>query len=184
MTRVTFGVAASPFAAVQALQQTATDFGQEHSLANSHVFKSFYVDDCLAGADTPQEAIQLQQQLRALLLKGGFDLRKWRSSSTDVMNSIPEDLHEPSQLKSLTDDNTNQSQKALGMFWDATKDVLYISVGSLTNQTSTKCNLVSDIARTFDVLGWLSHYHLDENRIPITVGTQELQLASIPSLIM
>ena len=59
MTRVTFGVAASPYAAVQALQQTVTDFGQNYPLANSHVFQS----DCLAGADSPQEVIKLQQQL-------------------------------------------------------------------------------------------------------------------------
>lgn len=78
MTRVTFGVSAYSFAAVQALQQTAHDFGQDYPQANLHLFSSFYVDDCLAGADTPQQALQLQQQLRHLLLKGGFNLRKWR----------------------------------------------------------------------------------------------------------
>ena len=151
MTRVTLGVAASPYAAVQALQQTATDFGQNYPLANSHLFQSFYVDDCLTGADSPQ--VKLQQQL---LLQGGFDLCKWRSSSSEVMQVIPEDLHEQSQLKSIADDSTIQPQKALGMHWDAFKDCLFISVGSLNQQTTTKRSLVSDIARTFDVLGWLS----------------------------
>ena len=104
-----------------------------------------------------EEAAQLCLDLRTLLLKGGFDLRKWRSSSTKVMDSIPEDLHEPSQLKALTDDDTNDSQKALGMHWNAAKDVLYVSVGNLTaNQASTKRSLVSDITRTFDVLGWFA----------------------------
>ena len=42
------------------------------------------------------------------------------------------------------------------MFWDAHKDLLFISVGKITNQASTKQKLVSDIAWTFDVLGWLS----------------------------
>lgn len=153
---MTFGVAACLFAAVQALQQTATNFRQEYPLASPHVQKAFYVNDCLVGADTTQEAAQLQQQLRAILLKGGFNLCKWRSSSTTVIDSIPKELHEPSQVKSLTDEDTTQPQKALSMFWDTHKDLLFISVGKITNQASTKRMLVSNIARNFDVLGWLS----------------------------
>ncbi len=59
MTRVTFGVAASAFVAIQALQPTATHFASEYPLASKHFFSSFYVDDCLAGAESTQEAVQL-----------------------------------------------------------------------------------------------------------------------------
>ena len=45
-------------------------------LPSPHVTHSFYLDDLLAGADTPEEASVLQKELRALLLKGGFDLHK------------------------------------------------------------------------------------------------------------
>ena len=64
---------------MQSLQQTAHDFGDSYAITKSRVKSSFYVDDCLAGADSPQEAIELYSQLRQLLLKGGFDLRKWRA---------------------------------------------------------------------------------------------------------
>ena len=37
MKRVMFGVASSPYLAVQALQQTATNFGREHIPASTHV---------------------------------------------------------------------------------------------------------------------------------------------------
>ena len=57
MKRVTFGVALSPYLATQVLQQTAHDFGEEFTLAKPHIFSSFYVDDCLAGADSPENAI-------------------------------------------------------------------------------------------------------------------------------
>ena len=67
MTTVTFGIASSPFVAVQSLQQTAHDFGDSYPIAKSHVMSSFYVDDCLSGADSPQEAIELYSQLRQLL---------------------------------------------------------------------------------------------------------------------
>ena len=62
---------ASPFVVIRCLQQTSQPFSQEHNLAQHHVYESFYVDDLLAGASTPEDALQLQQHLRALLLKGG-----------------------------------------------------------------------------------------------------------------
>ena len=77
MTRITFGVAASAFAAIRSLQQTALDFGYEFPLAKPHIFDSFYVNDCLAGADNVEQAFLLQEQLQGLLEKGGFLLRKW-----------------------------------------------------------------------------------------------------------
>ena len=112
MTRVTFGVASSP---VQSLQQTAHDFGNDFPLAKEHVLSSFYVDNLLAGANTPEEAINFQQELRKLLQKGGFDLRKWRSNSNTVLDSIPTELQEKLTTKSLTEDPTAQYPKALGM---------------------------------------------------------------------
>ncbi len=118
ITRVTFGVAASPFAAIRTLQQIAIDFGTELPLASPHVSSLFYVDDFLAGAQNVDEAITSQQQLRALLLKGGFNLRMWRPSSMAVMNSIPSELHETTQRKDLVQD-VNSHPKALGIHWDA-----------------------------------------------------------------
>ena len=59
MTRVTFGVAASSFAANMSIKQNALDFAHEFPLAAKVVDESFYVDDCLTGADTVEEAIEL-----------------------------------------------------------------------------------------------------------------------------
>ncbi len=42
LTRVTFGVASSPFVAIQSLQQPAHDFGDSFPLAKPHVFSSMY----------------------------------------------------------------------------------------------------------------------------------------------
>ena len=52
MKHVAFGVASSPYLVTQVLQQTAHDFGEEFTLAKPHILSSFYVDDCLAGADS------------------------------------------------------------------------------------------------------------------------------------
>ncbi len=60
MTRVTFGVSASSFAANMAVKQNAVEHAVEFPLAAKRVHTSFYVDDGLTGADSVQEAIELQ----------------------------------------------------------------------------------------------------------------------------
>ena len=169
MTRVTFGVASSPFVAVKALQQTAHDFGDLFPLAKPPVFSSFYVDDCLAGADSIQEDLDLYNQLRPLLLKGVFDLRKWRSNSQEVLNSIEPSLHEPSLTKVLSDNHSSQYPKALGMIWNSHTDCLHVSIGSTSSSSCTKRGVIGDIARTFDVLGWMA-----PALIPVKVLFQKL----------
>ena len=63
MTRVTFGVSASAFAANMSVKQNAVDFALEYPQAAEAVKKYFYVDDGLTGADTVDDAIKLQTQL-------------------------------------------------------------------------------------------------------------------------
>ena len=59
MTRVTFGVSASSFAANMSLKQNALDFAVDYPQAAKVVEDSFYVDDGLTGADSIQDAIEL-----------------------------------------------------------------------------------------------------------------------------
>ena len=156
MTRVTFGVSSSPYLAVRALQQTALEFGHEYPLAKPHMTTSFYVDDLLAGANTPEQAFLLQQELRALLLRGGFDLRKWRSSSPQVLQSLDSSLLEELPVKDLTDDHSFLHPKALGVKWDSLTDTMSTSISLTSTFTPTKRGIISDIAKTFDVLGWIA----------------------------
>ena len=58
MTRVTFGVSASSFAANMSLKQNALDFAVDYPQA-AKVEDSFYVDDGLTSADFIQDAIEL-----------------------------------------------------------------------------------------------------------------------------
>ena len=61
MTLVTFGVSASSYAANMAVKQNAIDYAMQYPLAAKKVNTSFYVDDGLTGANSIQEAIELQQ---------------------------------------------------------------------------------------------------------------------------
>ena len=76
MTRVTFGVSASSFAASMAVKRNATDLALKFPLAYNAVRRSFYVDDGLTGADSVEEAVELREQLQSSFTRGGFLLRK------------------------------------------------------------------------------------------------------------
>ena len=155
MRRVTFGVASSPYVAVRTLQQACQDFGQESPLARKHIYSSFYVDDLLGGADTEEEALEVYRQVDFVLRKAGFTLRKIRSSSEWLLSHIPNDLKESSQKKELVDCHSTSYNKALGVVWDH-PDVMKTDVGKPYNFVPTKRGVLSDVAKTFDVMGWIT----------------------------
>ena len=80
-------------------------------------------------------------------------LRKWRSSSTELLESIPKELRETSNLDiSLS---PAEQGKALGLHWDTIQDCLYISTHNIDSKLlATKRRVSSAIAKTFDVMGW------------------------------
>ena len=156
MTRVTFGVAASPYLAVKTLQQTGLDHGEQHPKAQWHINHSFYVDDLLGGAHSEEEATSLYQQLSHILQQANFHLRKWRSSSPAVLQAIPKELQETVPTQELVDQHAATYPKALGISWDSQQDSIFTSINLPTTFRATKRGVISDIARTFDVLGWIS----------------------------
>ena len=151
MTRVTFGVAASPYLAVKALQQAAQDFGNQMKTAQWHILHSFYVDDLMGGADTVAEATTLYQDLRNILSNASFQLKKWRSSSPAVLKTIPSELQESLPTQDLVDQYAASYPKALGVSWDSRQDTMSTYINLPATHASTKRGIVSDIAKTFDV---------------------------------
>ena len=156
MNRVTFGVASSPYLAVKTLQQAACDHGSDSPNASWHVMNSFYVDDLLGSTDTVEEAIALFSDLRGMLGKAGFDLKKWQSNSPQVLDHIPTHLLEPMPTQDLVDRHSATYPKALGVAWDSSKDTMVTHIDLPPNFVSTKRGIISDVAKTFDVLGWLA----------------------------
>ena len=157
MTRVTFGVSASSFAANMCVKQNAMDFATKYPLAAKAVEESFYVDDCLTGADSVEMAIKLQQELQCLLSHGGFLLRKWNSSNLAVLQNIDPDIRDSEAIHHIHDGR--ESTKTLGLEWNTKSDEFCLTVNNVPPPDPcrvTKRALVSDIAKTFDVLGWFS----------------------------
>ena len=156
MLRVTFGVASSPYVAVRTLQQACTDFGEGYPLAQYHIYHSFYVDDLLGGANSEQEALEVYNQVHHVLSKGGFTLRKIRSSSPWVLSQISPSLVEPVPSKELVDCHSAAYPKALGLAWGSHQDQMATDVNKPYTYVPTKRGILSDISKTFDVMGWIT----------------------------
>ncbi len=154
MTRVTFGVSVSSFAANMAVKQNALDFAIDYPQA-AEVVKSFYVDNGLTEADSVQEAIELQGQLQDLFSKGGFLLCKWNSSDPSTLQHLSPDLKERQSMQMMP--TSGKYTKTLGIEWNASKDHFRLTIsGPPPLDNITKRALVSHIAKTFNILGWLS----------------------------
>ena len=154
MTRVTFGVSASSFAANMAVKQNTTEYAQEFPLAADVIRKCFYVDDCLTGADDPNSGLILQQQLADLFARGGFLLRKWNSSDPSVLEKIPQELRDTNHTQTISE--VNEYTKTLGIEWNISADGFRLTIAFSQDTTITKRRMVSDVAKVFDVMGWFS----------------------------
>ena len=155
MTRVTFGVSASSFAANMAVRQNADDHANEFPLAAKAVQDSFYVDDGLTGSDTVAKAITLRKELQELFAKGRFLLRKWSSNKQEVLDDIPPDLREQQVVNVLP--SAEGYSKTLGLEWNSHLDAFRLTISDIPRLGAlTKRQLVSDVAKVFDALGWFA----------------------------
>jgi len=93
--------------------------------------------------------------LQGLFAQGGFLLRKWRSREPAALRHLPPDLLD-SQL-TQTIHEPEGFAKALGVEWSASLDCFRLTVAEFPHLgVITKRALVSDVAKTFDVLGWFA----------------------------
>ena len=74
------------------VKQNAFDFTLKYLLSSRMVNESFYVDDCLTGADSIEGVMEVHNQLQDLFDKAGFLLRKWNSSEPVVLDHIKPEI--------------------------------------------------------------------------------------------
>ena len=87
MKRLTFGVTSSPFLATQVLRHAASLYKDEFPKASDIILHHLYVDDCIAGAATEEDAIRIRRQLNDLLQHPCMTLRKWRTNSLALLHT-------------------------------------------------------------------------------------------------
>ena len=138
-----------------AVRQNSIDHSQEIPQAADVVQKCFYVDDCLTGADDTDSALTLQRQLTDLLTRGGFALGKWNSSDPSVLKQIPEQLRDTKLTQTISE--INEYTNMLGVECNISTDEFGLAVTEFSPDVMvTKRRVVSDVAKVFDVMRWIS----------------------------
>lgn len=152
---VTYGTSAASYLATKSLQQLAWDESTKYPLASKVCLTDFYVDDLMTGCHSVSDALTMQNQLIALLLAGGMELRKWSSNSDQILKSIPVEHREratPLEIGNHAED----AVKTLGLFWFHKLDVFGYKVQVTSYTELTKRKVLSEVAKIFDPLGFLA----------------------------
>lgn len=154
LSTVTYGTTSAPFLSIRVLKQLALDEQEKYPLACRVLNSDTYVDDVISGADSITEAYELHSQLCNLLAEGKFNLRKWTTNSKELLERIPVECRENSNIFELDQPNT---VKALGLEWNTVDDCFSFKINfDNTKIVVTKRSLLSDAAKLYDPLGWLA----------------------------
>jgi len=106
-----------------------------HFLLEQKFFcRDFYVDDLISGGDSVEEVREIRRQVKELLSRGHFPIRKWFSNESAALEGESECDKE--QLIKFQDGS--DVAKALGLVWDPSSDQLLFSFSQLpTNPRPT-----------------------------------------------
>ncbi|XP_029171330.1 uncharacterized protein LOC114940747 [Nylanderia fulva] len=158
LTTVTYGTAPAPYLAIRTLLQLAQDEGHRFPLGAAVLRANTYVDDILAGANSMEDALELQRQTVALLAAGGFQLSKWAGTHTALCPAVGR----AERLISGVD-----SVGALGVLWVPANDEFHLrAVPALSKVGNpTKRTILSAVAKLFDPAGWAA---------PVIIGAKIL----------
>lgn len=164
LVSLTYGTKSAPYIAQKTLKQLAIDEGDNYPRAKPILQNNFYMDDALFGSHSIEEARKCRDELINLLSSGGFNLRKWSSNEPALVNDLPDEMRNPNNF-AFTETETS---KTLGLGWNPKHDKFEFS-STIGQQEQAKCvtkrKMLSDVAKLFDPLGWLS---------PVTIKTKIL----------
>ncbi|GFW05545.1 DUF1758 domain-containing protein [Trichonephila clavipes] len=150
---VTYGTASAPNLSTRCLFQTGLDLERDDPAVSSLIKESFYIDDLMAGAPSSEEAIFLIKTLSSILEAKGYHLRKWRSNSSEVLSRISSNWVGDSSNLEI---HPEECSKALGLTWNSMKDIFIFNLKVNFPDNITKRSFLSQSARLFDPLGFLT----------------------------
>ncbi|XP_014490551.1 uncharacterized protein LOC106753273, partial [Vigna radiata var. radiata] len=151
LNTVTYGTTSAPFLAIRSLREAATRERSKHPQAAESILSSFYVDDFLGGGETVNEVKMLKIDVEKILTPYGFDLRKWASNNSSV-------LQECQNHQEALYFNTEEEVKVLGIEWNPNCDTFcFNSVPPSTLHTKlTKRIILAESSKLYDPLGFAS----------------------------
>ncbi|XP_053949452.1 uncharacterized protein LOC128857733 [Anastrepha ludens] len=150
---VTYGTKSAAFLAIRAMHQLSYDEEGSFPIGAKIVRRDFYVDDLISGGDTIEEVIEIRRQVKGLLQRGGFNIRKWCSNEDGALQGVLDSDCE----NLLKFHDGSDVAKTLGLIWDPKTDNFLFSFSPIDNNArTTKRTILSHIAKIYDPLGLVS----------------------------
>nr|XP_044248476.1 uncharacterized protein LOC123002408 [Drosophila takahashii] len=104
----------------------------------------------MTGGESIEEVAEIMKQTTELLKEGHFQIRKWCSNASELLNGISSQDKE----KLLRFHDGTDFTKTLGLLWDPASDRFLFSVSpGSTSPRPTKRSILSIVARFYDPLG-------------------------------
>ena len=158
---IPWGLATSPYIAIRALFKAfelegalpdAPDWTR-YVCATAPAF--FYMDDFGKGFASEKEAIAYCKELHRILGKYGFLIRKFSSSSQNIISALPEEWRAPFTTDAIRRISTSDDTTQLGYSWSPSTDTLTFDrfKGIATRFKATVRSLLSLLSGVFDPLG-------------------------------
>ena len=159
-TSVLFGLKSSPYLLAATLEHHANKYKDSHPEFVEMFLRDLYVDDNTTGVNDVEFGFKYYSFICAMLLEGGFTIRKWFSNSKELFHKI--NHHEENFYNEPIVIPDNQwLRKVLGVPWDGSSDTIIFSLqeiilSALNITTVTKCSVLGVISGIFDPLGILA----------------------------
>ncbi|XP_036217946.2 uncharacterized protein [Bactrocera oleae] len=165
MCVMTFGAACSPCAADYVKKVNALEHQDDRrttARAVKAILDHHYVDDFVDSFCSEEEAISISQEVRAIHMDAGFELRNFTSNASKVVDALNgTDVSRPIDNK-----EGFVGERVLGLFWQSSSDCFgfklkFHNVGEAVvngERRPTKRELLSIVMSIFDPLGFLSNF--------------------------
>lgn len=153
LNTVTYGVSCSPFLALRSLHQFTE--GHRFPLVAKVLQRFSCIDDFVFGAQSLQETKSLRNDLLSLLKLGEFELHKWCCNHPSLLGTLPPNSINPNSL-SFDSDDCFLTLEILGLQWNPIIDSFTFSVQTQRNEVCTERSLLSELARVYDPLRFLT----------------------------
>ena len=173
-----FGLKCSPALLSATIRQHVDKYKDTHAEVFA-ILSKLYADDLSCGAVSATKAFEIYQQAKEIMLKGGFNLRKWNSNDKGLLEQINA-IEEPGKSQKqgvpthsqVMEDDESYSQfavgnhsgggksKVLGINWDSNSDNFLFDLRNIVDFAQslppTKRSVFKLAAKIFDPLGCLS----------------------------
>ena len=152
MTSHLFGGVWCAASSTYALRRSTVDFPCSPAVRHA-ICECMYVDDLLKSCESPEEAVSLSLECAAVLKCAGFNLTKFVSNCSGVIESLPES-HIAECAKSIS---SHVEGTALGIKWDVLRDVFsYVYSKDTSHAVINKRDMLSQLSSLYDPLGLIS----------------------------